>query len=203
MKKLLLSAVVLSVLGGAATNVMALEVGRNSPYDYRIKSVVYNPVNVVKIDAIAGVATHIVVAPDETYITHAFGDSESWTFAHKMNHFFVKPKQAMSDTNLVIVTDKRTYNIVLHFIGEETKKNADGTVSKSFIETPWAVRQAVLQLTYEYRHCCKVSDEAAFCLIQRPYISKTLLTRRISPRDHHNKMLRPGLCVVHASPQYL
>ena len=32
------------------------------------------------------------------------------------------------------------------------------------------------------RHCCKVSDEAAFCLIQRPYISKTLLTMRISPR---------------------
>ncbi len=55
----------------------------------------------------------------------------------------------------------------------------------------------------DIRHCCKVSDEAAFCLIQRPYISKTLLTRRISPGDHHNKMLRPGLCVVHASPQYL
>ncbi|MEQ5629837.1 plasmid segregation protein ParM domain-containing protein, partial [Escherichia coli] len=29
---------------------------------------------------------------------------------------------------------------------------------------------------FNYRHCCKVSDEAAFCLIQRPYISKTLLT---------------------------
>ncbi|WP_406833579.1 restriction endonuclease [Morganella morganii] len=37
-------------------------------------------------------------------------------------------------------------------------------------------------LMEEKRHCCKVSDEAAFCLIQRPYISKTLLTRRISPR---------------------
>lgn len=35
---------------------------------------------------------------------------------------------------------------------------------------------------YSRGHCCKVSDEAAFCLIQRPYISKTLLTRRISPR---------------------
>ncbi|WP_258923315.1 IS1 family transposase, partial [Klebsiella pneumoniae] len=35
--------------------------------------------------------------------------------------------------------------------------------------------------TARIRHCCKVSDEAAFCLIQRPYISKTLLTRRISP----------------------
>nr|UHA80228.1 delta IS6 family transposase [Klebsiella pneumoniae] len=40
-----------------------------------------------------------------------------------------------------------------------------------------------LQLVlFNTRHCCKVSDEAAFCLIQRPYISKTLLTRRISPR---------------------
>ncbi|MBL2173966.1 XRE family transcriptional regulator, partial [Klebsiella pneumoniae] len=28
---------------------------------------------------------------------------------------------------------------------------------------------------YARGHCCKVSDEAAFCLIQRPYISKTLL----------------------------
>ncbi|TNC57965.1 hypothetical protein FHB93_28410 [Klebsiella quasipneumoniae] len=31
-------------------------------------------------------------------------------------------------------------------------------------------------------HCCKVSDEAAFWGIARPDISKTLVTRRISPR---------------------
>ncbi|GJC32825.1 hypothetical protein KAM398_28180 [Acinetobacter sp. KAM398] len=45
--------------------------------------------------------------------------------------------------------------------------------------------KAGVRLVYQVkddRHCCKVSDEAAFCLIQRPYISKTLLTRRISPR---------------------
>lgn len=41
--------------------------------------------------------------------------------------------------------------------------------------------RAEIALPLEW-HCCKVSDEAAFCLIQRPYISKTLLTRRISPR---------------------
>ncbi|MGC9547946.1 hypothetical protein ACP5N4_15650, partial [Salmonella enterica] len=45
----------------------------------------------------------------------------------------------------------------------------------------WFFKQATEALHHE-RHCCKVSDEAAFCLIQRPYISKTLLTRRISPR---------------------
>ena len=40
----------------------------------------------------------------------------------------------------------------------------------------------ICRIFYSIWHCCKVSDEAAFCLIQRPYISKTLLTRRISPR---------------------
>ncbi|MFN1812812.1 TetR family transcriptional regulator, partial [Acinetobacter baumannii] len=40
---------------------------------------------------------------------------------------------------------------------------------------------ALNELKPDMGHCCKVSDEAAFCLIQRPYISKTLLTRRISP----------------------
>ena len=44
------------------------------------------------------------------------------------------------------------------------------------------LRRIVQTLTQHGGHCCKVSDEAAFCLIQRPYISKTLLTRRISPR---------------------
>ncbi|WP_407213987.1 TrbG/VirB9 family P-type conjugative transfer protein [Enterobacter kobei] len=78
----------------------------------------------VRIDAVAGLFTHIVVSPDETYITHAFGDS-GWTFSHKLNHMFVKPKREMSDTNLTIVTDKRSYNIVLHYIGEAITKNAD------------------------------------------------------------------------------
>ncbi|WP_249979490.1 phenol hydroxylase subunit, partial [Escherichia coli] len=32
------------------------------------------------------------------------------------------------------------------------------------------------RMKWRFGHCCKVSDEAAFCLIQRPYISKTLLT---------------------------
>lgn len=150
MRKIVISIVLASALAGFVTPALALETGRSSPDDYRIKSVVYNPVNVVKIDAIAGVATHIVVSSDETYITHAFGDSQSWAFTHVKNHFFVKPISAMSDTNLVIVTDKRTYNIVLHFIGESVKKSTDGTEEKSFIQTPWSVRQATLQLTYEY-----------------------------------------------------
>lgn len=109
MKKIVLSAVITMALAGTAFNAAALDLPKSSPYDYRIKSVVYNPVDVVRIDAVAGLFTHIVVSPDETYITHAFGDSDGWTFSHKLNHMFVKPKREMSDTNLTIVTDKRSY----------------------------------------------------------------------------------------------
>ena len=150
MKKIVLSAVITMALAGTVFNAAALDLPKSSPYDYRIKSVVYNPVDVVRIDAVAGLFTHIVVSPDETYITHAFGDSDGWTFSHKLNHMFVKPKREMSDTNLTIVTDKRSYNIVLHYIGEAITKNADGTEEKSFIKTPWSMKQATLQLTYEY-----------------------------------------------------
>ncbi|EAU9365690.1 hypothetical protein EOI20_18380 [Salmonella enterica] len=56
------------------------------------------------------------------------------------------------------------------------------TVSRLALDAGVSVHIVRDYLLRGLRHCCKVSDEAAFCLIQRPYISKTLLTRRISPR---------------------
>ncbi|MDI4522051.1 conjugal transfer protein TraO, partial [Escherichia coli] len=137
MKKQLIAGLILVSLG-LSGQALALEVGKGSPYDYRIKSVVYNPVDVVRIDSVAGVATHIVVAPDESYVTHAFGDSNSYAFTHVENNIFIKPKgEVPSDTNLVLVTNKRTYNIVLHCVGDYTTKDAQGNVKANFIKTPW------------------------------------------------------------------
>ncbi|KMH34918.1 hypothetical protein SM71_05259 [Klebsiella pneumoniae] len=59
------------------------------------------------------------------------------------------------------------------------KKDVAGAMRVLRDKSEFAVRKILEKLK---GHCCKVSDEAAFCLIQRPYISKTLLTRRISPR---------------------
>ncbi|EAM2691500.1 conjugal transfer protein TraO [Salmonella enterica subsp. enterica serovar Panama] len=150
MKKQLIAGLILVSLG-LSGQAQALEVGKGSPYDYRIKSVVYNPVDVVRIDSVAGVATHIVVAPDESYVTHAFGDSNSYAFTHVENNMFIKPKgEVPSDTNLVLVTNKRTYNIVLHYVGDYTTKDAQGNVKANFIKTPWSMKNATLQLTYLY-----------------------------------------------------
>ncbi|CAB3802680.1 Type IV secretion system protein virB9 [Paraburkholderia ultramafica] len=121
-----------------------------SAADYRIKHTNYNPDDVVRLDAVIGIATHIILQPGENYVTHAFGDPNGWEFAHKDNHYFIKPKAENSDTNLVIVTDKRSYNFVLHFIGSYTTKDAAGNTVKHPITTPWALKNATLQLAFNY-----------------------------------------------------
>ncbi len=64
----------------------------------------------------------------------------------------------------------------------EHQSSADKNMAFRQLRYAVAAMQRHLEAGHKKRHCCKVSDEAAFCLIQRPYISKTLLTRRISPR---------------------
>ncbi|MEL2740749.1 hypothetical protein R9K86_00755, partial [Escherichia coli] len=62
--------------------------------------------------------------------------------------------------------------IELEKFNPETLCSGESWMAPSASEV--SVVRALIPLTD--RHCCKVSDEAAFCLIQRPYISKTLLT---------------------------
>ncbi|MGP4920732.1 MULTISPECIES: TrbG/VirB9 family P-type conjugative transfer protein [Pseudomonas] len=129
-----------------------------SPYDFRIKTAVYNPMDVVELDAVTGLSTHVVVAPDETYVTHVFGEEGGWTFTHKDNNFFFRPMAEMSDTNLTIVTNKRTYYFLLHYIGGKVVRDAagkpvldaNGKPKEEFIVTPWSMKQATVGLIYKY-----------------------------------------------------
>ncbi|EBZ6776945.1 P-type conjugative transfer protein VirB9 [Salmonella enterica] len=104
----------------------ALDVPVGSSYDSRIKTVMYNAEDVTKVDSVIGVATHIILDPNETYLTHAFGDSDAWTFSYKKNHYFIKPKAENGDTNLTIVTDKRVYNFDIRYHFEEYLKGSKG-----------------------------------------------------------------------------
>ncbi|WP_375542646.1 hypothetical protein [Escherichia coli] len=49
----------------------------------------------------------------------------------------------------------------------------------------------------------KLAMRQPFVLFKGLTFQKLCLPGAFRPGDHHNKMLRPGLCVVHASPQYL
>lgn len=112
MKKIVLGLVLASLCTGPA---LALDNPRASRYDHRIRSISYNTQDVVQLDTVIGVATHIMLEKGEHYVTHAFGDSEAYDFAVKENHVFIKPKAEQADTNLIIVTDRRTYNFRLTF----------------------------------------------------------------------------------------
>ena len=100
-----------------------------SKFDARIGYVTYNPADVVTINTTAGVATHISLQEGESYVTHAFGDAEAWSFAMERNHVFIKPKADLASTNLILVTDQRTYSFKLVY---HASKASDVVYSMSF-----------------------------------------------------------------------
>ncbi len=88
-----------------------------------------------------------------------------------------------------IVAQVQNVTLLIARISQSTQEQTDGLSSLTrAVDELNRITQKNAALVEESAqvsamgHCCKVSDEAAFCLIQRPYISKTLLTRRISPR---------------------
>lgn len=149
MKKPIIVPVLALALSVAPLAAHAVDRGRDSPYDYRIKTVEYNPMDTVRVDGVVGIATQIQVAPDEQYVTHAFGQAGAWAFTHVENNFFIRPMAEESDTNLTIVTNKRTYHILLHYIGSYTAEENGQEVEK-FIHTPWSMRQATVSVRFDY-----------------------------------------------------
>jgi len=97
--------------------------------DRRIRYVTYDPDDVVSIDAVVGVVTHIVLEAGETYVTHAFGDGKAWDFAVKANHCFLKAVATNADSNLSIVTDRRSYHFALRLV---TSSGAAATFEIAF-----------------------------------------------------------------------
>lgn len=102
----------------AAAPATALDLPTHSPYDHRVRNVIYNPDDVVQIDAVVGTATHVILEPGEIHLTHAFGDSMAYQFAAYQNHLFVKPAADDANTNLAVVTNRRTYAFRLSFTAD-------------------------------------------------------------------------------------
>ena len=94
---------------------LALETPRSSRLDHRVRYVNYNEANVIQLDAVIGVATHIVLEPGEKYVYHVFGDSQAYAFTYKNNHLFFKPTAEDANTNLIVVTDRRDYSFRLSY----------------------------------------------------------------------------------------
>jgi type IV secretion system protein VirB9 len=81
--------------------------------DARVRTVDYNPAQVVRVTAFYGVSTHIQFAADEQVREVSVGDEGAWFVVPRGRHLFLKPKARQADTNATVVTDRRVYHFVL------------------------------------------------------------------------------------------
>lgn len=108
-----LKAMGLIALSMVTASACAESLPKNGRYDARIKDVVYNPADVVKVVGHYGYSTDIEFAPGETTENIALGDSVAWEVAPAANHLFVKPSEDNAVTNMTVVTNRRVYQISL------------------------------------------------------------------------------------------
>lgn len=97
--------------------------------------------------------------------------------------------------------------------GEIAHLVIDSTGLKVFGEGEWKVKKHGQERRRIWRKLhlavdsngtvAKLAMRQPFVLFKGLTFQKLCLPGAFRPGDHHNKMLRPGLCVVHASPQYL
>ena len=85
------------------------------PQDPRIRTVVYSPRDVVKIEATYGYHTVVELAESEVISSLVIGDSVAWIAqqSESGNRIFLKPKEANAATNLTVITNLRTYSFAL------------------------------------------------------------------------------------------
>lgn len=140
MKRFALCLLVAAMNAGPA---FALDVPTSSRYDHRIRYVTYNRADVVQVDTVLGVATHIELEPGEEYVTHVFGDAAAYAFTRKANHIFIKPKAEQANTNLIVVTDRRSYKFRLEF--KSTRAGATYEMSFNYPDTQSRATRAALE----------------------------------------------------------
>lgn len=108
----------------------AADVPQGSQFDNRIQYVNYNPGDVVVVRAVAGLGARVVFAPGETILDVASGFTQGWEFSDRRNILYIKAKSVKGeqgmpgmapeagkwDTNLMVTTNLRMYDIDLHLL---------------------------------------------------------------------------------------
>lgn len=78
--------------------------------DTRIRTSVYAADEVYRLQGYVGFQIDLEFEPGEAFVGLGAGDVESVTFAAQDNHLFLKPRAAGVDTNLTVLTTRRTYH---------------------------------------------------------------------------------------------
>ena len=88
----------------------ALSVTESGTSDARIRVLIYAEDEVYRLKGYAGYQIDLEFESGEAFVGLGTGDLDSLTFAAKDNHLFLKPRAGGVDTNLTVLTNRRTYH---------------------------------------------------------------------------------------------
>lgn len=119
MKKAMIAVAIMSFFSGFAN---AASVPRSSGFDSRVQEILYNPNDVTVVRVKQGTATLIQLESDEflkgDFTGMGLGDPLAWDVSVRGNNIFLRPVANEADTNIALVTNKRTYSIILTDAGK-------------------------------------------------------------------------------------
>lgn len=136
----------IGALSAVSASAWALDTPKGSAKDQRIRNTQYDPTDVIAVNTTPGVATHIVLADDEQFVMHAFGDAAAYEFQQVGKHLLLKPIARQADTNLIVITDKRNYAFMLRY-ADQAKGNAVYRVELNYPDIELARSAALNQQT--------------------------------------------------------
>jgi type IV secretion system protein VirB9 len=90
----------------SAEAAQAVETPRPGRADARVRTIEYDPQQVVHVTGSYRSAIQILFGEDETILHVATGDATAWDVAAEKNILFIKPKAAHGLTNLIVTTSQ-------------------------------------------------------------------------------------------------
>jgi type IV secretion system protein VirB9 len=117
---------------------LATETPRPGAIDSRIRTVAYDPDQVVRLTGYFGIQTMLEFAADERIENVSIGDAMGWqvTPNKKANLLFLKPLDRTAATNMTVVTDRRRYVFELVVAGLKASTKDLAYVVRLLVPTP-------------------------------------------------------------------
>lgn len=97
--------------------------------DPRMRTIDYDPLQVVRVEGVFRTATQILFGDDEIILHVAVGDATAWDVAAEKNILFIKPKAGHGITNLIVTTARGagpTRNYTFELSAETSRRAAGG-----------------------------------------------------------------------------
>lgn len=79
--------------------------------DPRVRTLAYNPDDVIRLTGFVGYQIHFEFAPGETFINLGAGDRDGIDVGKEGSHLFIKPKVERVGTNVTLLTNRRAYHL--------------------------------------------------------------------------------------------